>query len=154
VTAIRGALYGTYSAEDPTFWEQLFLYEGMGFPECILPGLLIMGLLLVFTAFAYMGEGFFSYVVFLFMVPFYLSFPFAVFGTFMGFVIFAAYVAGFIYTRFWYRTPAGKAYAARFGVSGGGIGSSGRSYSSSRRSSSSFSGGGGSSSGGGSSGSW
>jgi uncharacterized protein len=155
VAAIRGALYGTYAAEDPAFWEQLFLYEGMGFPECILPGIFVMGLLLIFTSLAYMGEGFFSYFIFLFMAFFYLSFPFAIFGSFVGFVILAAYVGGFIYSRFWLRTPAGKAYAARYTLSRGSGGSSGRSYSSSgRRSSSSFSGGGGSSSGGGSSGSW
>jgi uncharacterized membrane protein YgcG len=155
VAAIRGAIYGTYAAEDPGFWEQLAAVRGMGFPECILPGLLTMGLLLIFTSLAYMGEGFFSYFIFLFMAFFYLSFPFAIFGSFVGFVILAAYVGGFIYSRFWLRTPAGKAYAARYTLSRGSGGSSGRSYSSSgRRSSSSFSGGGGSSSGGGSSGSW
>ncbi len=153
VAAIRGAIYGTYAAQDPGYWEQLLMYEGMGFPECILPGLLVMGMLLIFTSLAYMGEGFFSYFLFVFMAFFYLSFPFAIFGSFMGFVILAAYVGGFIYSRFWLRTPAGKAYATRYTLSGGSGGSSGRSSSSSR-SSSSFSGGGGSSSGGGSSGSW
>jgi uncharacterized protein len=156
VAAIRGAIYGTYAVEDPGFWDQLFLYEGLGFPECILPGLLVMVLLLVFTAGAYTGVGFFSYFMFLFMMPFYFSFPFAIFGSFMGFVILAAYIGGFIYSRFWLRTPAGKVYANKFAFRWGGSGSSGRSYasSSSRRSSSSFSGGGGRSSGGGSSGSW
>jgi uncharacterized protein len=152
VAAIRGAIYGTYAAEDTGFWEQLLMYEGMGFPECILPGLLAMALLLVFTSLAYLGEGFFSYFIFLFMGFFYLSFPFAIFGSFVGFVILAAYVGGFIYSRFWLRTPAGKAYATRYTLSRGSGSSSGSSYSSSR--SSSFSGGGGSSSGGGSSGSW
>ncbi len=153
VAAIRGAIYGKYAAEDPGFWEQLFLYEGMGFPACILPGLLAMGLLLIFTSLAYLGEGFFSYFIFLFMAFFYLSFPFAIFGSFVGFVILAAYVGGFIYSRFWLRTPAGRAYATRYTLSRGSGSSSGRSYSSGR-SSGSFSGGGGSSSGGGSSGSW
>jgi uncharacterized protein len=154
VAAIRGAIYGTYAAQDPDYWEQLLMYEGMGFPECILPGLFVMVLLLVFTSLAYTGDGPFNYFMFLFMAFFYLSFPFAIFGSFMGFVILAAYVGGFIYSRFWLRTPAGKAYSAKFAFGRGGSGSSGRSYSSSRSSSSSFSGGGGRSSGGGSSGSW
>ncbi|HEX8528929.1 MAG TPA: TPM domain-containing protein [Cytophagales bacterium] len=153
VAAIRGAIYGTYAAQDPDYWEQLLTYEGLGFPDFILPGIFVMALLLVFTAVAYSGNGPFNYFMFFFIAFFYLSFPFAIFGSFMGFVILAAYTGGFIYSRFWLRSPAGKAHAARFAFKGGGSGSSRRSYSSSR-SSSSFSGGGGRSSGGGSSGSW
>jgi uncharacterized membrane protein YgcG len=94
------------------------------------------------------------------MLFFYLSFPFAIFGSFIGFLILGAYVGGYLWTRYWFWTEAGMAWLRKrnldlqsrvsFGTS---YSSSGQrsSYSSGRRS---FSGGGGSSSGGGSSGSW
>jgi uncharacterized protein len=154
VTAIRGAIYGTYSSEDPGFWEGLLQYEGMGFPEVILPGIFVMGILLLFTLLAFAGEGLFSYFLFLFLIPFYLTFPFAVFGSFTGFVILAAYAGTFGWSRIWFQKAAGKAWLKKRGYSGKGGGSyssSGRSSGSSRRS---FSGGGGRSGGGGSSGSW
>ncbi len=160
VAAIRGAIYGTYSAQDPTYWEQLFLYKGLPFPDNLLIGALMMGMLLAFTLMVIFTQGFVSVFFFFFILFFYLSFPFAVFGSFMGFLILGAYVGGYLWTRYWFRTKPGIAWLQKnsFGPisrlgTGKAYASSGRrsSYSSSR---SSFSGGGGSSSGGGSSGSW
>jgi uncharacterized protein len=160
VAAIRGAIYGTYSAQDPTYWEQLFLYEGLPFPDNLLIGVFMMGMLLVFTFMVIFSQGFVSVFFFLFILFFYLSFPFAIFGSFIGFIILGAYVGGYLWTRYWFRTKPGIAWLEKksFGPvsrlgSRTAYASSGRrsSYSSSR---SSFSGGGGSSSGGGSSGSW
>ncbi len=161
ITAIQGAIHGTYSAEDPSFWESLTQYEGIGFPDCLLAGSFVMGMLLVFTALAIFVEGLLSWFLFCFLLFFYLTFPFVIFGSLTGFSILAAYITIFIWSKIWFRTAEGKVWLQkRFGGSNRGSGSAGNaSYSSSRRSSwssssSSFSGGGGRSGGGGSSGSW
>jgi uncharacterized protein len=158
VDAIRQAIHGTYSAEDPGFWESLMAYEGMGFPECLFIGAIVMAILLLFTFIAIAGEDFVNWFLFLFLLPFYFAFPFPIFGSSIGFIIVIGYVGLFLWTRIWFRTPAGKAYLQKLapatGKSGSGSSrSSSRSYSRSS-SRSSYSGGGGRSGGGGSSGSW
>jgi uncharacterized protein len=113
-------------------------------------------MLLVFTYVAIIGDGFISWFLFLFLLCFYLTFPFVVFGSVIGLLILVAYIGLFLWTRVWFGTPAGKAYLEKLAPA---TSRSGRSSSSRRSSSwssgrSSYSGGGGRSGGGGSSGSW
>jgi uncharacterized protein len=158
VNAIRNTIQGSYAAEDPGFWESLMTHKGMDFPECLLVGAIVMGVLLIFTFIAVVGEDIVNWVLFLFLLPFYFTFPFITFGSVTGLIIVICYVVLFLWTRIWFGTPAGKAYLQKLapatGKSGSGSGSSSsRSYSRSS-SRSSYSGGGGRSGGGGSSGSW
>jgi uncharacterized protein len=158
VDAIRQAIQGAYSAEDPGFWETLMTHEGMGFPENLLAGALVMGMLLIFTYIAIVGKGIFSWFMFFFLLFFYFTFPFFVFGSIVGMLILIAYVGLFLWTRVWFKTVAGKAYLQKLapatGRSGSGSGRSSSRSSSRSYSRSSYSGGGGRSGGGGSSGSW
>jgi uncharacterized protein len=161
VTAIIGAIQGTYSAEDPGFWETLISYEGVPFPEGLLVGGFVMFILLIFTSLAVLTEGAAGWFLFLFLLAFYLIFPFAIFGSTIGFVILAIYVGGFLYSRTYLSTSAGKAWlrkweAKRASKASSSSNSSSRSSykSSSSSGRSSYSGGGGRSGGGGSSGSW
>jgi uncharacterized protein len=156
VGAIRQAIQGTYAAEDPGFWESMMTHKGMGFPECLFAGAIVMAILLVFTYVAIIGDGFINWFLFFFMLYFYLTFPFMIFGSTIGLLIVIAYIGLFLWTRVWFRTPAGKAYLEKLAPA---TSRSGRSSSSRRSSSwssgrSSYSGGGGRSGGGGSSGSW
>jgi uncharacterized protein len=158
VTAIIGAIQGTYSAEDPGFWEAVISHEGAPFPEALIAGTFVMFILLIFTALVYFTEGALSWFLFLFILVFYLTFPTAIFGSMIGLGIVGLYVVGFICTKIYFRTLAGKAWLKKWEAknagkrSGSYSSSSGRSYRSSSRSS--YSGGGGRSGGGGSSGSW
>ncbi|QHT69625.1 YgcG family protein [Rhodocytophaga rosea] len=162
VTAIIGAIQGTYSAEDPGFWETLISYEGIPFPEGLLVGGFVMFILLIFTSIAVFTEGGASWFLFLFLLVFYLTFPFAIFGSIIGFTILTLYVGWFISSKLYFATSAGSAWLRKWSAKRANSGSS-RSYSSSSGSSyrssssssrSSYSGGGGRSGGGGSSGSW
>jgi uncharacterized protein len=160
VTAIIGAIQGTYAAEDPGFWETLISYKGVPFPEGLLIGGFVMFILLIFTSVAVLTEGAAGWGLFFFLLVFYLTFPFAILGSAIGFGILALYVGGFLYSRIYLKTSAGKAMLKKWEAKKGSTRSSGsyssrssyRSSSSSSRSS--YSGGGGRSGGGGSSGSW
>jgi uncharacterized protein len=161
VTAIIGAIQGTYSAEDPGFWETLTSYEGVPSPDGLIIGAFVMFILLVFTTLVYFTQGGAGWFLFLFILVFYLTFPLAIFGSVIGFIILAMYVGGFIYSRIYFNTSAGKAWLRKLEAkrassrSGRSYSSSSSSYRSSSSSSrSSYSGGGGRSGGGGSSGSW
>lgn len=136
-------------------------FEGpdLGFPERILIGAFIFGIIGLFTVVAILtpGVGWFLYI---FLIPFWAMFPIVVLGTRGAFILFIIYLVGFpviklfISRTAWYKKARkdlrkkGRASIGGFRFSSGG---SGRSWSSS---SSSFSGGGGSSGGGGASGSW
>ena len=161
VSAIIGAIQGTYSAKDPGFWETLISYKGVPFPEGLLIGGFVMFILLIFTSIAVFTEGGTSWFLFLFLLVFYLTFPFAIFGSVIGFTILTLYVGGFISSKIYFATSAGSVWLRKWAAKRAGSGSSrsysssGRSYRSSSSSSrSSYSGGGGRSGGGGSSGSW
>lgn len=156
VVALRQALYGVYAAEDPGFFESLLAYEAADFPEVLLTGSFVLGILLLITLFIILIEGFLSWVLFLFLMCFYVKFTFPIFGSTGGFIILAMYIVTFIASKIWFCTPAGKAYLYKLeSQSDTTTGSNTASKSSSRSSGrSSYSGGGGRSGGGGSSGSW
>jgi uncharacterized protein len=132
----------------------------LGFPENILIGAFIFGIIGLFTVVGVLtpGVGWFLYV---FLIPFWAMFPIIVVGTRGALVCLVTYVIGFPVTKIflsrtqWYKKAKkdlrkkGRANIGGFRISSGG--SSGRSWSSGG---SSFSGGGGSSGGGGASGSW
>lgn len=160
ILAIISAIQGTYAAEDPGFWETLNTYEGLPFPDALMVGAFVMFILLVFTILAVLTDGAGGWGLFFFMLFFYLTFPFAIFGSFIGFIILALYVSCFLASRIYLRTSAGKAWVKKWEAKRASQ-RSGKSYSSGSGSSfrssssrSSFSGGGGRSGGGGSSGSW
>ena len=106
-----------------------------------------------FTYLALFSKGCSGWGLYVFLIPFYLTFPMFIFGVTVGSVLFLLYFFGFLFLKiFYFKTPAGKKFydsratsiASRSSSSGSGWSSGG----------SSFSGGGGSFGGGGSSGSW
>lgn len=125
-------------------------------------GMLIFTLVVsVFSIVAIFNSGCQSWFLYLFLTPFYATFPSLFLTPYVGLPILAAWLIGFPILKFWLgRTPGGKAFLkarpslATFGASRG-LSSSGGGWSSGSSSSgSSFSGGGGSFGGGGSSSSW
>jgi uncharacterized protein len=155
VTSIIAAIRGAYTADNDggeparPWWGDLLFF---GF---------FLLLMTPFTLVAVFSRGFASWFLYCFLIPFWAAFPILAVGVAVGGVFLAAYLIGFPIAKFiMAKTPAGKAWASKYGKfamtsSGhGGTWSSGSSGWSSGSSSSSFSGGGGSFSGGGSSGSW
>ncbi len=130
--------------------------------------LLVSGIFLLvvgtFTTIALLSQGAGSWFLYAFLTPFWLAFPTAVYGAYVGLGIYGFYAVGFLVAKYLFsHSDRGKQffkkYSKNFNTSGRGGGiwgsTSGSSWSSSSSgSSSSFSGGGGSFSGGGSSGSW
>ncbi len=151
VDAILATIEGTYTASDD------------GSEELDLEGKVMMGgvFLLVVGLFTLIGlftTGSMGWFLYLFLMPFWFSFPLVVLGGLpWGAVPFAIFVIVFPILRFTFQRGAQsggwqKRWSESFATSSsGGSWSSGRSWSSGG---SSFSGGGGSFSGGGSSGSW
>lgn len=153
VAAIFKAIGNEYVAEPESdeFIEAPPLAFGLAFFAFFL---FVVGM---FTVTALFSKGFGAWFMYVFLIPFWLLFPMASFGTTAGFAIFAVYAVGFVVARILFaRSKGGKQvfdrWGKKFASSGFATGgsSSGRSWSSS----SSFSGGGGSFSGGGASGSW
>ena len=134
--------------------------SGINWPMKILFGAFIFGIIGLFTVVGVMtpGMGWFLYV---FLIPFWATFPIMIVGTKGTMVLLVLYVSGYPIAKLSIRKTAwfkkaledqktkGKSSIGGFSFSSGG---SGRSWSSG--SSGSFSGGGGSSGGGGASGSW
>jgi uncharacterized protein len=115
----------------------------------------------VFSLLAIFGKGCQSWFLYLFLTPFYATFPSLLLTPYVGLPIVAAWLIGFPILKFWLgRTPGGTAFLkarpglATFGASGWSSSSGGGWSSDSGSSGSSFSGGGGSFGGGGSSSSW
>ncbi len=154
ILSIVSAIGGTYKAE------QASNEEGMGFPE-ILIFLGIFGVVVgMFTFIALFTKGFMGWFLYVFLVPFWLAFPYAAIGGTKGLLPFAVYFFCFPIIKIWLsRSSAGtdlqKRIASSMALSSGGVGwsSSGGGWSSGS-SGGGFSGGGGSFGGGGSSGSW
>ena len=108
----------------------------------------------LFSALALLGKGCQSWFLYVFLMPFYAVFPFALWGT-AGALLIPAWVIGFPVAKFWLgKTGGGKTFLkahpglVAFAASGGHSGSGGG------WSSGGFSGGGGSFGGGGASSSW
>ncbi len=159
VTAILAAIRGTYTPD-----------EEPGQAGDIIGGLIGFGIFLVvvgvFTAIALVSQGFVSWFLYVFLIPFWAVFPMALLGTLVGGMLFASYLLGFPLAKFFFgKTEKGKSLMSKWGKairtssgrsggwsSGGSRSSGGSSFSSGGGGG--FSGGGGSFSGGGSSGSW
>jgi uncharacterized protein len=107
-----------------------------------------------FSLVAVFGSGCQSWFLYLFLMPFYLVFPGALAGPWLGVAVLAAWALGFPAARLWLgRSPAGRAFRKRHPGLTTFAASSGRS-SGGGSSSGGFSGGGGSFGGGGASGGW
>lgn len=141
---------------------------GMSIIGRILFGAFVFGIIGLFTFFGIItpGIGWFLYV---FLIPFWATFPIAVVGSKGTIVLLIIYLIGYPAAKLYLRTTPwfqkarndlrtkGKASIGGFTFSAGGAGGSGgsgSSWSSGSSSSGGFSGGGGSSGGGGASGSW
>jgi uncharacterized protein len=124
-------------------------------PERILLGAFIFGLLGLFTALGVAAPGM-SWFLYPFLIPFWATFPAVILGTRGALAVLCTYVVGFPLAKLAIKRTAwyGKVATSGGGRSRGGGSSWASSSSFGSSSSSSFSGGGGSSGGGGASGSW
>lgn len=135
--------------------------EDMTYEDKILFGGFIFGMLGVFSIMGIFTKGFMSWVMYVFMIPFWSLFPLAIFNKtitvyiLVSYLIFGALARILLRRTQWYKKTLDKMNSSAWG-GGGGLSSSRSSggFSSSSSSGSSFSGGGGRSGGGGSSGSW
>jgi len=169
--AVIGVLEGEELAESAAYPETSDSSSLSGFsglePDMpwgmrILIGAFIFGIIGLFTIIGIMTPGF-GWFLYLFLIPFWATFPIIVIGGKATLVVFIIYLIGYPATKLYLRTTPwfkkakkdlrtkGKASIGGFSF---GSGSSGGSWSSGSSSSSSFSGGGGSSGGGGASGGW
>ncbi len=146
--AIVAAVQGAYT-QDEDFWADEDLVGRL------LAGLIFFVVVGVFTLIAVASAGFISWFLFVFLIPFWISFPNWILGPTFGMVPFIIYVIGFIAMKIWLsKSGHGKKLSKKWAMAGAsGSGWSSRSGSFSGGGGS-FSGGGGSFSGGGSSGSW
>ncbi len=160
VNAIMQAIEGSYNAQynEDYKGDEIANFGGVGgipWYVSLLAGGVFLLVIGTFTFFAFMTKGCASWFLFLFLLPFYATFPLFLFGIVPAGVLILLYFFGFLYFKIFYiRKGAGKkwfdAASTKLASSSGSGSSSGWSSSSS----SSFSGGGGSFGGGGSSGSW
>jgi uncharacterized protein len=150
-TAIIAAIGGTYTSEQQAGSQ-------MDFGDTVM----FLGIFTVvvglFTVIALFSKGFMSWFLYLFLIPFWLAFPYAALGGTIGLIPFFVYFIGFPIFKVWLsKSSTGlhwqQALAGSFlmASSRGGWSSSGGGWSSGGGG---FSGGGGSFGGGGSSGSW
>jgi uncharacterized protein len=160
-------LYLTGNEEANSFTSGLSGLENPDMPlmEKILFGAFIFGIIGLFTLIGIFTPGF-GWFLYLFLIPFWATFPMIVLGTKGTFILFIFYLIAFPVTKLllkktkWYKKAEkdlqskGTASIGGFTFSSGGSGSSGSSGRSWSSGGSSFSGGGGRSGGGGSSGSW
>ena len=155
--SIIGAINGTYTPESDDFSDEGF--EIVPFPMNIVMGIFIMSILGIFTIVGIFQKGCSSWFLFVFLIPFYATFPTFIFGFAISSIIFVVYFFGFILLKILLGTDKGKEFlktrtpklnktfksletwSSKSGSSGGGLSSGGG-----------FSGGGGSSGGGGASG--
>jgi uncharacterized protein len=152
VASILGAIDGTFTADRAGS-------QKMAFPEI----LIVLGIFTVvvgmFTFVALFSKGFMSWFLYIFLIPFWMAFPYAAIGGTLGLLPFFIYFIGFPVAKTWLaKSSRGmswqKIIAASMIMSSAGRGwnSSGGGWSSGGGGG--FSGGGGSFGGGGSSGSW
>ena len=152
VVSILGAINGTFTPEQSSS-------ENMGFPEV----LIFLGIFTVvvgmFTFVALFTKGFMSWFLYVFLIPFWMAFPYAAIGGTIGLLPFLIYFIGFPVAKTWLAKSSRGislqkiiASSVIMSSAGGGWSSSGGGWSSGGGSG--FSGGGGSFGGGGSSGSW
>jgi uncharacterized protein len=156
VESILAAIAGAYVADGETSEKQIpDFISGLIFFSFFL---LIVG---VFTMVATFTTGFAGWFLYVFLMPFWIAFPSASFGTVVGSTLFGLYALGIGATKIWLtRSKKGKEMMKKWSkkwpaASGGSLhrGSS-SGWSSGGSSGGGFSGGGGSFSGGGASGRW
>lgn len=119
----------------------------------IMMGFFVFGIIGLFTVIGLLTPGFMGWFLYLFLIPFWASFPMVILGMDLALKLLAAYLIGYPLLRLYLpRTELGKSLAKGL-ASGRGRGG-GYSSGSSGGSSGGFSGGGGSFGGGGASGGW
>lgn len=153
IDGILNSVNGTFMAE-----REHESGSGMGFPD-ILIFLGIFGVVVgMFTLIALFTKGFMGWFLYVFLIPFWMAFPYAAIGGMVGLLPFLIYFIGFPIAKLWLKKSSTGIHwqsvmATSFLASSsfGGGSSSGGGWSSGGGG---FSGGGGSFGGGGSSGSW
>jgi len=151
VVAILACIKGTYTADgdEKDEIETFALLIGSAL------FIVVVG---IFTVLAIFMRGPVTWIMYLFLMPFWFAFPSAMYGLPVGVTLLGLYAVGFLAAKIWFaRSNTGRVFhetwakrAGTWSTSTGGWSSGGSSSSSSGG----FSGGGGSFSGGGSSGSW
>lgn len=152
IHAIVQAIAGEYTAEE-TFEQD----SDWGIGDRIFSGLFIFLILGFFTFAGLRTKGAGSWVLYVFLMPFYGLFPHASIGTIGGISLFIVYLIGYPILRTIFKRKGWQDNSSNSGGSSGGGWSSGSGWSSGGSSfggGGGFSGGGGSFGGGGSSGSW
>ncbi|MBX2961355.1 MAG: TPM domain-containing protein [Cyclobacteriaceae bacterium] len=144
IAAIIDAIGGEYTAGD-------FMDSSIDDMPWFI-GLFVFGILGIFTFLGLSIKGGAGWFLYVFLIPFYAAFPFALYGWETGKLILIAYLLGFPLLKFLFSKMGWSNLESSGGGSGGGWSSGGGGWSSS--SGGGFSGGGGSFGGGGSSGSW
>ncbi|MDZ7290992.1 MAG: TPM domain-containing protein [candidate division KSB1 bacterium] len=153
VNAIIAAIAGSYRAGDDSSSSSS---PGL-LPRFIFFAIFILGIG-AFTLTAIFSQGAAGWILYVFLIPFWVTFPLVSLGPQATKFLVALYLLGFPAIRIWFaKTKQGRAFMEQWSkkwvqTGGGSIGRGGRHSSVSSRSS--FSGGGGSFSGGGASGSW
>jgi uncharacterized protein len=151
ITAILSAIGGAYTAQSDQGVE--------GDTFAVILGTAIFVIVVgLFTLLAMFMRGPMTWIMYVFLMPFWFAFPSAMYGLSAGIALFGLYAVGFLVVKTWFgRSLAGKAFqeswAKRTGTwttGTGGWSSGGGGWSSGGG----FSGGGGGFSGGGASGSW
>jgi len=158
VEAIIQAIGGEYTQDQETSGLGDISAE-LSWKEKLLIGAFVFGILGIFTFLGLMIPGCGGWALYAFLVPFYATFPMAIFGVDGGLYVLGTYLISFPLLKFILgKTAWGKLMSKKMATTGSGSGtssgwSSGRS-SGGWSSGGGFSGGGGSFGGGGSSGSW
>lgn len=156
VTAMIQAIGGEYVADDETTIKG----DPMTAKDKTLIGLVVFGILGMFTYTGLVSKGAPGWVLYFFLIPFYAIFPGAVLGWVLGLSALGIYIVGFpilkiIFNKMgWTKTYSSGSSGGRGWSSGSGWYSGGSSGSSWGGGGGGFSGGGGGFGGGGSSGSW
>lgn len=150
VLAILGVIKGSYKPEEDVGLDDIAA-RAFGF-------LLFLVVVGIFTTIALFSKGFVSWFLYVFLLPFWGTFPPAMLGAVPGVTLFGLYAIGFVVFKLWIRNSSrGSALLTRManrGFVARSMGSSGLSSGWSSSSGGGFSGGGGSFGGGGSSGGW
>ncbi len=150
VTAILAAIRGSYTAEEPGASVDDIAVK-------IIASAIFLIVVGIFTVIGVFAKGFQSWFLYVFLIPFWLAFPFAIVGATAGFILFGIYALGFpVFKRWLSKSDAGRRWQTTLATKPGFGPIAAGSWSSGGGSSSGggFSGGGGGFSGGGASGSW
>lgn len=158
INAMIAAIGGEYKADSSDDGLQGSDFD---WKDRLFMGFFVFGILGIFTFIGLVSQGCAGWFLYVFLIPFYATFPLAILGTYGGLTLLGIYAIGFPISRVIIgRTAWGKYWAKSFGSGKGrGGGSSGSGWFSGGGSGWSsggggFSGGGGGFSGGGASGSW